>query len=160
MVVGGTRFGTNVLADSIGYTYTVKGRTDKKTTWLCSSRARSCTARVIQPLGTNTYIRNHRPHTHRPNSVARHMLKYEKTTSSSKLDISHEKNSERNMEESVQALSTKTVEPEAKDHISRLPEPILCIDESSLRDGGQPKAENVSFIYINRVTCFFYSHLD
>ncbi|KAK3884923.1 hypothetical protein Pcinc_010766 [Petrolisthes cinctipes] len=64
IVSGGTRKGSSLLADSLGFTYTRKRKSSISVTWICSYRGKKCYATISQQIGTMNFKCGHHQHTH------------------------------------------------------------------------------------------------
>ena len=64
IVSGGTRKGSSLLTDSLGFTYTRKRESSVSVTWICSYRGKKCYATISQQIGTMNFKRGHHQHTH------------------------------------------------------------------------------------------------
>ena len=62
VLASASKKGGDLLTDSLGFTYCLKRKTPRSTTWRCSQRAKSCLASVIQR--EESFERGIRPHNH------------------------------------------------------------------------------------------------
>ena len=64
IVSGGTRKGSSLLTDSLGFTYTKKQESSVSVKWICSYCGKRCYAIVSQQIGTMNFKSGHHQNTH------------------------------------------------------------------------------------------------